>query len=71
MYMYTQGHSRIISTGAYIPDKRITSREILQAINSETRFGISMIGSNGQWALVKGGSPPTICFLRYGDPRSA
>lgn len=41
MYMYTQGHSRIISIGAYIPDKRITSREILQAINSEARFGIS------------------------------
>lgn len=40
MYMYTQGHSRIVSTGSYIPEKRITSKEILEAINSEARFGV-------------------------------
>jgi len=41
MYMYTQGHSRLISTGIYIPEQRITSREIMEAIDSKNRFGIS------------------------------
>ncbi|MEK7816002.1 MAG: ketoacyl-ACP synthase III [Pseudomonadota bacterium] len=41
MYMYTQGHSRLISTGAYIPEKRVTSKEILEAIDSENRFGVA------------------------------
>lgn len=39
--MYTAGHSRLISTGAYIPERRVTSREILEEIDSEDRFGIS------------------------------
>lgn len=41
MYMYTQGHSRVISTGAYIPEHRITTRELMQQIDSQNRFGIS------------------------------
>jgi 3-oxoacyl-[acyl-carrier-protein] synthase-3 len=40
MYMYTPGHSRPISTGAYIPERCIRSRDILQEIDSERRFGI-------------------------------
>ncbi len=41
MYVYTQGHSRLISTGAYIPDSKISSRDLLQEVDSENRFGIS------------------------------
>lgn len=41
MYMYTQGHSRLISTGAYIPENRITTSELMQQIDSENRFGVS------------------------------
>lgn len=41
MYMYTVGHSRIISTGVYIPEQRVTSRELLEEINSANRFGVS------------------------------
>lgn len=41
MYMYTQGHSRLISTGTYIPETRISSRELLQRIDSKKRFGVS------------------------------
>jgi 3-oxoacyl-(acyl-carrier-protein) synthase III len=40
MYMYTQGHSRLISTGAYIPETKITSRELMQLIDSKGRFGV-------------------------------
>ena len=40
MYMYTQGHSRLISTGAYIPAQRVTSREIMEQIDSVNRFDI-------------------------------
>jgi len=40
MYMYTQGHSRLISAGAYIPKERISSREIMEQIDSKTRFDI-------------------------------
>jgi 3-oxoacyl-[acyl-carrier-protein] synthase-3 len=41
MYMYTQGHSRLISTGVHLPEKRVSSREILQEIDSLNRFGVS------------------------------
>lgn len=41
MYMYTQGHSRIVSTGIYIPEPRITTRELMQEIDSENRFGVN------------------------------
>lgn len=40
MYMYTVGHSRIVSTGTYIPEQRITSREIMEQIESQQRFRI-------------------------------
>ncbi len=40
MYMYTQGHSRLISTGACIPEEHISSREIMELINSEDRFDV-------------------------------
>jgi len=40
MYMYTQGHSRIISCGVYLPEKRVTSRQLLETIESEKRFDI-------------------------------
>lgn len=38
--MYSQGHSRIVSVGAYLPEKRIASRELLDQIESETRFNV-------------------------------
>ncbi len=38
--MYTVGHSRLISTGAYIPEQHITSREIMQRIDSRERFDV-------------------------------
>lgn len=41
MYVYTQGHSRISGTGAYLPDERITTEDIMREINSHERFGIS------------------------------
>jgi acyl-CoA:acyl-CoA alkyltransferase len=40
MYMHTVGHSRIVSTGVFLPDTRLTSREIMSAIDSVNRFGI-------------------------------
>lgn len=40
MYMYTQGHSRLISTGVYIPQECVTSEEIMAQFDSESRFGI-------------------------------
>lgn len=39
-YMYTPGHSRLISTGVYIPAQRITSREIMEQFDSLERFGV-------------------------------
>src|SRR3972149_673066 len=39
--MYTVGHSRLISAGIYLPDQRVTSREILEHIDTKRRFGIS------------------------------
>lgn len=41
MYVYTNGHSRIASTGIYLPEERISTRELMQAFDSESRFGIS------------------------------
>jgi 3-oxoacyl-[acyl-carrier-protein] synthase-3 len=38
--MYTQGHSRLISTGIYIPEERITSRQLMEHVDSQGRFGI-------------------------------
>ena len=38
--MYTAGHSRLISTGVYLPEQRVTSREIMQMFRSDERFGI-------------------------------
>lgn len=40
MYMYTQGHSRIISTGVYIPAQRITTRELMEQVDSINRFDV-------------------------------
>jgi 3-oxoacyl-(acyl-carrier-protein) synthase III len=37
---YAAGHSRIISTGVYIPEQRVTSCELFQAFDSRERFGI-------------------------------
>ncbi len=39
--MYTVGHSRLISTGIYLPEERVTSRELMQAIHAKGRFGVS------------------------------
>ncbi|MDH3670645.1 MAG: ketoacyl-ACP synthase III [Gammaproteobacteria bacterium] len=39
-YMYTAGHSRLISTGVFLPEERITSREIMQQFDSKNRFNI-------------------------------
>lgn len=41
MYIHTQGHSRIVSTGIYLPDQRVTTRELMQEVDSKTRFGVS------------------------------
>jgi 3-oxoacyl-[acyl-carrier-protein] synthase-3 len=38
--MYTQGHSRIVSTGVYIPAQRITTREIMEQLDSANRFDV-------------------------------
>lgn len=38
--VYTVGHSRVLSTGVYIPEARITSREVMQQIDCENRFGV-------------------------------
>ena len=41
MYMYTQGHSRVVSSGIYLPEQRVTSRELMQEIDSVNRFDVS------------------------------
>jgi 3-oxoacyl-[acyl-carrier-protein] synthase-3 len=38
--MYTQGHSRLISTGVYVPEQRVSSNEILEQIDSKNRFNV-------------------------------
>jgi len=40
MYMYTQGHSRVVSTGIYLPEERVTSKHLLETIDSKNRFDI-------------------------------
>jgi acyl-CoA:acyl-CoA alkyltransferase len=39
--MYTVGHSRLISTGLYLPEQRITSRELMDSFDSKGRFDIN------------------------------
>lgn len=41
MYVYTEGHSRIKSTGIYLPEERVTTQSLMRAIDSEDRFGVS------------------------------
>jgi 3-oxoacyl-[acyl-carrier-protein] synthase-3 len=41
MYVYSQGHSRLISTGVYLPATRVTTRALMAEIDSENRFGVS------------------------------
>src|SRR5258705_13841984 len=41
MYVYTEGHSRIAGTGIYLPEERITSRDLMREIQSQERFGVS------------------------------
>lgn len=40
MYMYTQGHSRIVSTGIHLPEERLSSKDILLEVDSKNRFGV-------------------------------
>lgn len=42
MSIYTQGHSRLISTGVYLPPQRITSTDIMREIDSVNRFGLPL-----------------------------
>lgn len=41
MYMYTTAHTRVVSTGVYLPENRVTSRELLDEIDARSRFGIA------------------------------
>ena len=38
--MYTQGHSRIVGIGIHTPEKCVSSREIMEHLDSENRFGV-------------------------------
>lgn len=38
--MYTAGHTRIISTGVYLPENKVTSRELLDELDARSRFGV-------------------------------
>ncbi len=38
--MYTRGHSRIVGTGVYLPEERVSSRQLLEQCDSYNRFGI-------------------------------
>src|SRR3989338_4770649 len=40
MYMYTQGHSRVVSTGIYLPEEKVSSRQLLESIDSKNRFDV-------------------------------
>lgn len=40
MYMYTQGHSRLISTGIFVPEQRVSSRDLMAELDSLNRFGV-------------------------------
>ena len=41
VYLHSQGHSRLISTGSYIPSQRITAREVMEQFDPENRYGVS------------------------------
>lgn len=41
MYTYTQGHSRVVSSGTYIPDERVTTHQLMEQIDSVNRFGVA------------------------------
>lgn len=41
MYVYTEGHSRIAGTGIFLPEQRVTTRELMQEFDSKARFGVS------------------------------
>ena len=41
MYTYTKGHSRIAGTGIYLPEERVTTRDLMSEIDSRGRFGVS------------------------------
>jgi acyl-CoA:acyl-CoA alkyltransferase len=41
MYTYTQGHSRVAGTGIYLPEQRVTTRDLMREIDSRARFGVS------------------------------
>lgn len=38
--MYTQGHSRILNVGAYLPEQRVSSTEVMEAFGAESRLGL-------------------------------
>jgi 3-oxoacyl-(acyl-carrier-protein) synthase III len=42
MSIHTQGHSRLISTGVYVPEQRVTSREVFESFDSKNRFDIPL-----------------------------
>jgi 3-oxoacyl-[acyl-carrier-protein] synthase-3 len=39
-HMHTVGHSRIVGSGTYIPEDRITTEALLREVDSRNRFGI-------------------------------
>ena len=41
MSLYTPGHSRILSTGSWLPESRISLEEILDEIDAPNRFGVN------------------------------
>lgn len=41
MYTYSQGHSRIVGTGVYLPEERVTTRDLMREIDSKACFGVS------------------------------
>lgn len=40
MHMYSVGHSRVISTGMYLPPERLSSSELMAMFRSRERFGL-------------------------------
>jgi len=40
MSTFTLGHTRIMGTGVYIPERRVTSVELMKEIDSKGRFGV-------------------------------
>lgn len=38
--MYTPGHTRLIGTGSYLPEERMTSRDVMEQFGSTTRYGV-------------------------------